>query len=310
MDNFSKIKENSYGIKKRLEFVCGAIDNYCQRKNINSTIFCMDVGSGTGDALLIPLCKKYQNFQFISIEPDDSSTKILNEFQKKLNIENLCVYKSLKDYFARYKDKKVDILIISEVLEHVENPCIFLKSYINFLRDGGILILTIPNGFGPFEIDQLLFKIGKLLKLNIVISPILTFARMIRKKIRSNNISSSFVIKGSAAVSPHIQFFSFRKILFMMRNLGFKLLNYQGRTFICGPIASYILDKIVFTQKLNNILGSFLPPFMVSGWMFVFLKESNILEIDCESLNQDLYSNIVSKVYRKIKIFLNKKFLL
>jgi len=47
---------------------------------------------------------------------------------------------------------KFNIIVCSEVLEHLRNPSEFLNSMKKMLKPNGIIIITIPNGFGPWEL--------------------------------------------------------------------------------------------------------------------------------------------------------------
>lgn len=44
-------------------------------------------------------------------------------------------------------NKKFDVIVAGEIIEHLENPGLFLDNIKNFLNDDGILIITTPNIF-------------------------------------------------------------------------------------------------------------------------------------------------------------------
>lgn len=94
-----------------------------------------------------------------------------------------------------------------------------------------------------------------------------TLKRFIMKRKNSN------FPKDTLAVSPHVNFFHFKEIKKIINNVGLKIDIYQGRTFICGfPLIDKIINKFNFLLKLNNYLGSKLPHYLVSDWMFVLKK--------------------------------------
>ena len=47
--------------------------------------------------------------------------------------------------YAREHVKEVDIVVLTEVIEHIEDPIAFLESLLLLLKDGGSIILTTPN---------------------------------------------------------------------------------------------------------------------------------------------------------------------
>ena len=48
--------------------------------------------------------------------------------------------------------QRYDIIIASEVLEHLNDPEVVLETMSRLLRDAGLIFITIPNGFGPWEL--------------------------------------------------------------------------------------------------------------------------------------------------------------
>jgi len=46
-----------------------------------------------------------------------------------------------------YVDKKFDVCVAGELIEHLANPGLFLQSARNLLKEDGILIITTPNVF-------------------------------------------------------------------------------------------------------------------------------------------------------------------
>jgi len=50
-----------------------------------------------------------------------------------------------------------DCVIISEVLEHLDSPEALLRASLPYLAEPGLLIVTVPNGYGEFELDRRLY---------------------------------------------------------------------------------------------------------------------------------------------------------
>ena len=68
-----------------------------------------------------------------------------NDFALKLGIENF-IESDLNNYF--YTLGKYKTITSFEVLEHLQNPLLYLKSIYNCLDENGILYLTTPINFG------------------------------------------------------------------------------------------------------------------------------------------------------------------
>lgn len=130
------IKENSYGHKKRLIFISEQIRKFCLNKQ---EIRILDVGCGTGSLITLPLGSL--GYNILGIDIDKASI----DFALKNNIYNNVSFKQerIENIYDKY-----DIIIASELLEHLENPLEFLNILETKLNENGIIIITTPNGFG------------------------------------------------------------------------------------------------------------------------------------------------------------------
>jgi len=96
----------------------------------------LSVGSGWG-ALEKTLKKNGYNVECI---PLDCVISVA------LEVEGIRIYEPNFDLAIRnMKEKKYDCVILSEVLQHLENPSDFLVEIADILREGGILIVSAPN---------------------------------------------------------------------------------------------------------------------------------------------------------------------
>ena len=107
-------------------------------------IKCLDVGCG-GGILSERLARL--GAQVTGIDASENAIKIANEHATKsrLEINYKCIstgdlLKSNKKFFNNY-----DIVIASEVIEHVNNRNLFLSDISNLCRSGGIIIFTTIN---------------------------------------------------------------------------------------------------------------------------------------------------------------------
>lgn len=53
--------------------------------------------------------------------------------------------------------KKFDLIVMGDVIEHVDNPVLFLQFYAQYLKDDGRMIICTPNVFGMRYSLQVLF---------------------------------------------------------------------------------------------------------------------------------------------------------
>ncbi len=274
--------ENSYGIVKRLDFVENLI-KYNKPKNI------LDFGCGTGEILTVPLATSFPDIEFVGVDDDTSSI----EFARKKNadVDNLTfLFPDEIDCSARY-----DLIIASEVIEHVEHPEQLLLFVKDKLETGGRIIITLPNGYGPFEatslLEALLFLIG------IDVAAIYNY---FKKGPTTSADSARTDGKYSLAISPHINFFSYREICSLIGGNGLEITEYKPRSFLCGLGFDQVLRGKFLTSWNNRIAGS-LPPWIISDWMFSVSHNSKISESEHKFV---VYER---NKYARFRRFINEK---
>jgi len=97
----------------------------------------LEIGSGDGSGA--SKTKKF-DLQYYML---DISTANLNRI-KQLNIYNKIYPVTGDTYRIPFKNARLNAIIMSEVLEHLENPVDALKQVCQALKENGILILTVP----------------------------------------------------------------------------------------------------------------------------------------------------------------------
>jgi len=107
----------------------------------------LDIGSigQTGEYLLWELYKTVKIKSLTGIDLPNAKETALNNFNitnKDLNNDIRIVCGDMETYEF---NKKFDVIIAGDVIEHVNNQGLFLKNIHNHLRDDGKLVITTPN---------------------------------------------------------------------------------------------------------------------------------------------------------------------
>jgi len=242
------MRENTYGRAKRVNFVAAALN----RDGIASVL---DIGCGTGAELTIPVVGLCRQAEFVAVDDDEKSIAAGRESTLPSNL-TLSLTGEL-DLSRRF-----DAVIASEVLEHVDSPEAFLGFINERLVTGGCLVLTTPNGYGPFEMSQIV-------ETGLWSMDILDGLRRAKRYITGRDAGPA--ADDTLALSPHINFFSRGDVERLLQNAGFVIESYKPRTFLCG----FGFDHVLKTESLiswNARIVDRLPSRLTSDFMFVARK--------------------------------------
>ncbi|MEO5931263.1 MAG: class I SAM-dependent methyltransferase [Candidatus Kapaibacterium sp.] len=241
--------ETPNGIKKRFEYISSLLAKF-RPKTV------LDFGSGTGTNLTIPLAEIFPETRFLGVDSDSSSVDYANSVNTSPNL-SFALIDQVKE------QGPYDLIIASEVIEHVDEPGELLLFLRENLTPRGKLILTMPNGYGPFEMTALVESL-------LFVSGIHTLLHRMAGFLLGKKVSRP-TKADTLAVSPHVNFFSFGRIRGLIGQSSYDILEYRPRTFVCG----LGFHQLLFNESArlwNARVADSLPPQANSGWMFVLEK--------------------------------------
>lgn len=242
--------DDSYGTRKRIAFLSEVI-----RETEATTV--LDVGCGTGNQLTKPLAERFPGIVFRGVDSDEATIECAQEANALPNLTfNL-------DVAGTY-----DLIIASEVLEHVDDPVDFLLSLRSLLTsESSCIVVTVPNGFGPFEVAAAAERImhGKILG-GVSRSTSHALRRVKHRVFGPPDLEAARAQANTFADSPHVNFFSRSDVATVAGAAGFAIERQRSRTLVCG----YGFDRVVRGRLAawNLTLADALPS-LCSGWMFV-----------------------------------------
>lgn len=297
-----KSKEDVYGTQKKLKFIKKTIRNHCE---INDKISILDVGCGTGQSITIPLGEA--GYKILGVDIDEESIRLAVDSNPYSNVRFKAVdILKLANSF--------DVIIFSEVLEHLKKPEKFLATGEKLLKNDGIIIVTVPNGYGWFEIDDWLWRhlniekplsrgywIAKknywkclpynLLKKSVLGNMFIGFIRKVKgeshietanSNMEKNGIGNTPSAKNTLNIdNRHIQFFSISALNKLYQASGLELIKVHNGTFLGGKIFHSLCgwDGAIFGYRKtfiewNTKFANCLPSCFCSNWFFVLKKAS------------------------------------
>lgn len=251
-------KENYYGHRKRLLWINDRIKKGTW----------LDIGCGTGSMLTIPLIQLGKDVYGL-----DNAQISINAAQKIAQSYGIdperFICEDVKSIGMKY-----DGVIVSEVLEHIEDAELsgFIDNICNCLKKDGRLIVTVPNGKGTYEKAQkhkdIWLKICKMfVKVLGNVLHLLGVKKHNNKKHEEQNEEHM-----TLSDSKHVQFFSKDDIVKIFESRGFELIDFNGSCMFSGICINALLPPIEFVTNLNNKLGDIFP-LLASGYYFLFRKK-------------------------------------
>jgi len=249
--------ENMYGHTKKLIFIKKQINNFldsCQH-NINV----LDFGCGNGSAVTQYLRDDRIKLYGLDIHPES-----LNYAAEHFTNKNTFFINKVPT------DILFDIIIYSDVLEHVIDPLNIIKSQSKYLKKNGMIICSVPNGYGPFEIESKLDHYFHLTE----------FTRnIIRIKnnffgIKADYIKSEIVKEIPYNIkSGHIQCFTKRSFLSLLQRAGYRVITFNKGAFLGAPFSIEFFLNRPSIIKINAKIADYLPIFAVSMWYLTAKKD-------------------------------------
>jgi len=255
----SRVPEKSYGFRKRLAFVYQEIERDMAGDGKPYAI--LDIGCGTGDLLTVPLGSLLES-RDVSILGIDLHLPSIEHAQRLEGRKLSFACMSLEELGKGFE---FDFIICSEVLEHLAEPERMLASIKGRLKPGGKCVITVPNGYGPFEIMTYVWKVAVKLRITAILKPVAYL--LVRR--RGNVSGQSQKHDTLNPDSPHLQHFTLARLRRLIETSGLAIVQRRHRTFLCGPFLHLPIDRSERLRRLNASIADRLPSFLVSGWMFV-----------------------------------------
>lgn len=243
--------ENIYGHTKKLRFIMAQIENY--RSSRTGPISVLDFGCGNGEAVSRFLIGNDVDYTGVDIH------------QPSLEHARRCFGSERAIFTDRVpEDKLFDVIVYADVIEHLPDPRQVLADHAKLLKEGGIVVGAVPNGYGPFENER---RIDRLLHL----TPAL--AAIVRVKRRWFGVRSGCIDElPYNSECGHVQFFTKRSLIRLLSSVGYHVMRFAHGAFLGAPFSEQTFLRPRFIVNANARIADILPHWMVSTWYFAACK--------------------------------------
>ena len=207
----------------------------------------LDVGCGTGN-ITVPL-GYLPDSEILGIDLDEPNVRVTRQRNDRPNVRIELAYLSEIDVAP------FDFIIFTEVLEHIPDYRAVLADLVARMAPTAQILVTIPNGWGPFEISQWplygLRKIG----LNGLIRKVKDFVG--KKEPYATNQEET----------PHVNFFTQRQLAQDCARFGLRVAQFE-KAYVLAPVLETYLPFVSLQQlaPFDNRLAQVLPRALASGW--------------------------------------------
>jgi SAM-dependent methyltransferase len=244
-------RENLWGYHKRLRFVQQVIVESFPDRTADS-LRVLDVGCGNGSELALPLARL--GFQVTGIDIHAPSIEHARRLGAGVaNLGYVC------GRVEELKAAPYDVVILSEVLEHLREPRSLLLAGLAHLSKDGIIIVTVPNGYGEFEIDSWLFRTFRL--------------QSIVDALAGNG--NQVVAATDNHESGHVQFFTRRRLRRLFAECSLSVFREGAASFLAGPLIGHTLARSERFIEWNARVTDKLPRAFASGWYFALRRDAD-----------------------------------
>jgi SAM-dependent methyltransferase len=231
---------------KKLRFIFSALDRYATTNGKEfKELHVLEVACGRGG---ITLALASLGCQVKGFDIDEEAVKYLQGQMNQRRAGNVSL--AVANGYTFDDGEVYDIVIASEVFEHVLEPSRLAGNITKRMMGGSFLVVTTPNGYGPWE-----------LKNRIDIRTYLKNWNALRRVLRKKPY-----LKGSGP--GHCQFYTRGRLLDLFSAFSLSLIDFaKSDSFLAMSSA---LRKNIFLGELDTRIADLLPYWLASGWYFVF----------------------------------------
>jgi 2-polyprenyl-3-methyl-5-hydroxy-6-metoxy-1,4-benzoquinol methylase len=251
---FTEFDREPSGLK-RLDLLVSAVVDH-QRETQKDNLRIIDVGCGNGN-ISLPLASLGYSVWGVDIDP-----RSIGQARQRNPFPNATF--SVTDANELVGQERFDVIICSELFEHLPQPEKLAESAWGLLERDGLLLATIPNGHGPEEIVRRFLVTTSLGRKILAVLRRTVLRRA--EKVQSENIDS-----------PHLWYFSHRGFRKLLERAGFAITAVRNWTFFF--LQSYYLFLRLFIRRgsrlfrklddLDSCLADRVPLALGGGWLFI-----------------------------------------
>jgi SAM-dependent methyltransferase len=255
------LPEFMHGHRKKTLFLIERLRRYAAERGLDrGEIRVLELGCGNGRVVTLPIAE--QGFEVVGV---DSHLPSIESARADNRLPNARFEHG--DFSAAPGGGDFHAVVLSDVLEHVDDPGSMLEVAAGALRPDGILLVSIPNGYGPYEVEQFLVRI------KVLWLPLALVRRLVGLGVRVKH-----ALRGAPPAppeqpaynvdSPHVQHFRLAHFRELVHKHGFRVVDRRNGTWFGGDLTYFLFYFVPTLVPATLRLADSLPPQLVSTWYF------------------------------------------
>lgn len=256
--DLSQIPETLFAHRNRARFILNEVNQH--QTMLGRKVEVLDVGCGTGNMISVWVARI--GATVLGIDIHQPSIDLANSRHSLSNLRFRVA--TAEDILV--ERHKYDVIICSEVLEHLYEPLDLLIVLRKLIRPDGIVIMTVPNGWGPKEFEESILSIFHKVKSS--------FHRVFMQRHTGDGqpVSSTNRIEMLDTLNAecgHVNFFTKTMIKRLTERAGFQIQKHENRRFLSGTISNRVVGNNQGFIEWNVRIAGRIPHWLASSWMFV-----------------------------------------
>lgn len=243
--------EDIFGNTKKLRFILSVIEEH--RVRLGRDVDILDFGCGNAAAVGRYLIGA--GVRYVGVDFHEPSLSYARQHFGGPHAEFLA---------AMPANRAFDVIVYADVLEHVPDPLGTVSAHLPSLAPDGIMIGSVPNGYGPCETEKFIDR-------HLRLYQTLRFFKRAALRILGRSPKDDKGIPYNHE-SGHVIFFTMQSLKKMVDAAGLRIALFAHGGFVGADLTG----NTVFTSRRfvewNIRAADRLPSWMVSTWYFVLQR--------------------------------------
>ncbi len=259
--HLDRLVESMHGHRKKTLFFLGRLHDEARRTGRPPDgLRVLELGCGNGSIVTLPIAE--QGFDITGVDLHEPSIA-----WARANGADTSASFVLADAVAFDSSERYDAVILSDILEHVDDPAALLAVAVRHLAEDGEVLISIPNGSGPYELEQRFVRTPLGRNLPRAARSGAKAAARLRRRLR--RLGPPPAVPSRAAYndeSGHVQFFSLPGLERLLTAAGLRIEERRNGSFVGGDLTYFLYLALPRLVPVSLWTADHVPARLAGTW--------------------------------------------